>query len=81
MKKLTIILSVLCLCVLSVKAGETEPKQNKQFVDVENTGGLFFFQKQPVSESQTQIIRVKKSGGITIIQINGKVKNKKKTEV
>lgn len=75
MKKLAFILGILFFCSQVVLADEVQLKENKQLVEVENSGGLLLFQKQPIYEKQTQIIRVKKSGGITIIQINGKIKD------
>ena len=76
MKKLSVILSILFFCVSACFADDVQSDENKQLVEVENAGGLLLFQKQPPHEKQTQIIRVKKSGGITIIQINGKIKSK-----
>ena len=79
MKQILLVLGVFALCSLplSAKAVETEitPTENQQLVEVENAGALFLFQKQPVYEKQLQIIRVKKSGAITIFQINGKIKD------
>lgn len=82
MKQLLLVLGVFALCSLplSVQANETEilevaPSENQQLVEVENAGALLLFQKQPVYEKQFQIIRVKKSGAITIFQINGKIKD------
>ena len=75
MKKLAFILGILFFCSQVILADEVQLKENKQLVEVENSGGLLLFQKQPIYEKQTQIIRVKKSGGITIIQINGKIKD------
>ena len=75
MEKLAFILGILFFCSQVVLADEVQLKENKQLVEVENSGGLLLFQKQPIYEKQTQIIRVKKSGGITIIQINGKIKD------
>ena len=83
MKKLSVILGILFFCSTACFADDIKPNENKQLVEVENAGGLFLFQKQPIYEKQTQIIRVKKSGGITIIQINAKIKknpNGKKAE-
>lgn len=79
MKKLAFLLSILFFCGQVVLADEIELKENKQLVEVENSGGLLLFQKQPIYEKQTQIIRIKKSGGITIIQINGKIKDNNTT--
>ena len=70
MKKLFVILFI-ALLGLPIFAQE-ETKDNEQLIDVENAGGLLLFQKQPAYEKQCQVIRIKKSGGITIIQINGK---------
>ncbi len=75
MKELSVILSLLFFCVSFAFADDVYSDENKQLVEVENAGGLLLFQKQPIYEKQTQIIRVKKSGGITIIQINGKIKS------
>lgn len=82
MKQILLVLGVFAICSmpLSVKADEAQiveiaPTENQQLVEVENAGALFLFQKQPVYEKQIQVIRVKKSGAITIFQINGKVKD------
>lgn len=82
MKQVLLVLGVFALCSLplSVKATEevaleVTPSENQQLVEVENAGALLLFQKQPVYEKQFQIIRVKKSGAITIFQINGKIKD------
>ncbi len=73
MKKIFSILAILLLfsnCVLA----EEQLKENTQLVEVENAGAVLLIQKQPIYEKQMQVIRVKKSGAITIIQVNGKVK-------
>lgn len=57
-------------CVLA----EEQLKENTQLVEVENAGAVLLIQKQPIYEKQMQVIRVKKSGAITVIQVNGKVK-------
>ena len=82
MKQVLLFLGIYALCAmpLCAQAVETEnlevtPAENQQVVEVENTGALLLFQKQPVYEKQLQIIRVKKSGAITIFQINGKIKD------
>lgn len=73
MKKLVAVLSILLLSSSIVFA--EEPKENTQLVEVENAGAVLLIQKQPIYEKQVQIIRVKKSGAITVIQVNGKVKD------
>lgn len=73
MKKILSILMVLAIFSNCVLAEETL-KENTQLVEVENAGALLLIQKQPIYEKQMQVIRVKKSGAITIIQVNGKVK-------
>lgn len=82
MKQVLLLLGIYALCAMPLyaQAVETEnlevtPAENQQVVEVENTGALLLFQKQPVYEKQFQIIRVKKSGAITIFQINGKIKD------
>lgn len=73
MKKIFSILAVLTLFTNCVFA-EEQLKENTQLVEVENAGAVLLIQKQPIYEKQMQVIRVKKSGAITIIQVNGKVK-------
>lgn len=73
MKKLVAVLSILLLSSSIVFAEEL--KENTQLVEVENAGAVLLIQKQPIYEKQVQIIRVKKSGAITVIQVNGKVKD------
>lgn len=73
MNKIFSILAVLFLFVNCVFA-EEQLKENTQLVEVENAGAVLLIQKQPIYEKQMQVIRVKKSGAITIIQVNGKVK-------
>lgn len=84
MKQILLVLGVFALCSmpLSVKAVETEnlPIENQQMVEVENAGAVLLFQKQPVYQRQIQVIKVKKSGAITIFQWNGKVKETKADE-
>lgn len=46
-----------------------------QVIEIESSGAVAILQKQPTSEKQTQVIRVKKAGGFLLIQINGKVKD------
>lgn len=75
MKKLAFILCLLLFCGEIVLADDIQLKENMQLVEVENAGALLLLQKQPIYEKQTQVIRVKKSGAITIIQINGKIKD------
>lgn len=73
MKKVFYLLAIFLLfsnCVLA----EEQLKENTQLVEVENAGALLLIQKQPIYEKQMQVIRVKKSGAITVIQVNGKVK-------
>lgn len=79
MKKLSIILGLLFFCAASVFADNVQPRENEQLVEVENAGALLLIQKQPIYEKQTQVIRVKKSGAITIIQFNGKIKDDNST--
>lgn len=45
-----------------------------QVIEIESSGAVAILQKQPTSEKQTQVIKVKKAGGFLLIQINGKVK-------
>ena len=84
MKQVLLVLGVFALCSfpLSVKATETEttPIENQQLVEVENAGAVLLFQKQPVYQRHVQVIRIKKSGAITIFQWNGKVKESKDNE-
>jgi hypothetical protein len=84
MKQVLLVLGVFALCSfpLSVQATETQvaPIENRQEVEVENAGAVLLFQKQPVYEKQLQLIRVKKSGAVTIFQWNGKVKESKSDE-
>lgn len=87
MKQLFLIMGVFALCSLPLSVQATEeaalevtPSENQQLVEVENAGALLLFQKQPVYEKQFQIIRVKKSGAITIFQINGKIKDNNTTD-
>lgn len=68
MKKLAIL---LCLLVLPCLAEET----TKQEIEIENAGGIAIIQKQPINARQFQIIKIKKSGGLLLIQINGKIKD------
>lgn len=82
MKQLLLILGVFALCSLPLSAKATEevalevtPSENQQSIEVENAGALLLFQKQPIYEKQFQVIKVKKSGAITIFQINGKIKD------
>lgn len=73
MKKIFSLLAIFLLfsnCVLA----EEPLKENTQLVEVENAGAVLLIQKQPIYEKQMQVIRVKKSGAITVIQVNGKVK-------
>lgn len=79
MKKLSIILGLLFFCAASVLACDVQLAENKQLVEVENAGALLLIQKQPIYEKQTQVIKVKKSGAITIIQFNGKIKDNNTT--
>lgn len=46
-----------------------------QVIEIESSGAVAILQKQPTSEKQTQVIKVKKAGGFLLIQINGKVKD------
>lgn len=46
-----------------------------QVIEIEKSGAVAILQKQPTSEKQAQVIRVKKAGGFLLIQINGKVKD------
>lgn len=73
MKKLVAVLSIVLLSSSIVFAEET--KESEQLVEVENAGAVLLIQKQPIYEKQVQVIRVKKSGAITVIQVNGKVKD------
>lgn len=73
MKKAFYVLTILLVfsnCVLA----QEQLKENTQLVEVENAGALLLIQKQPIYEKQMQVIRIKKSGAITVIQVNGKVK-------
>lgn len=79
MKKLSIILGLLFFSISSVLACDVQLAENKQLVEVENAGALLLIQKQPIYEKQTQVIKVKKSGAITIIQFNGKIKDNNTT--
>lgn len=46
-----------------------------QVIEIESSGAVAILQKQPTTENQKQVIRVKKAGGFLLIQINGKVKD------
>lgn len=70
-------LSVLVLsgaiCRAEDLTGLDEPPT--QVIEIESSGAVAILQKQPTTEKQTQIIRIKKAGGFLLIQINGKVKD------
>lgn len=68
MKKLALL---LCLLTLPCLAEEV----TKQDIEIENAGGIAIIQKQPINARQFQIIKIKKSGGLLLIQVNGKVKD------
>lgn len=46
-----------------------------QVIEIESSGAVAILQKQPTTENQKQVIKVKKAGGFLLIQINGKVKD------
>lgn len=46
-----------------------------QIIEIESSGAVAILQKQPNTEKQTQVIKVKKAGGFLLVQINGKVKD------
>ena len=87
MKK--VISLLLCLSVFAVPAAFAEDEatspiatavaeavQDKpvQGVEVEKSGGVIVFQKQPQTETSTQYVKVHKCGLVAIILLNGKVK-------
>jgi hypothetical protein len=74
MKKL---LLILCLLALPCLAEEV----TKQDIEIENAGGIAIIQKQPINANQFQVIKIKKSGGLLLIQINGKVKDEATNKV
>lgn len=71
------VLLVLCLLALPCLAEET----TKQEIELENAGGIAIIQKQPINTTQLQVIKIKKSGGILLIQINGKIKDETANKV
>lgn len=46
-----------------------------QIIEIESSGAVAILQKQPTTENQKQVIKVKKAGGFLLIQINGKIKD------
>lgn len=46
-----------------------------QVIEIEKSGAVAILQKQPTTENQKQVIKVKRAGGFLLIQINGKVKD------
>lgn len=46
-----------------------------QVIEIESSGAVAILQKQPTTENQKQVIKVKKAGGFLLIQINGKIKD------
>lgn len=71
MKKLGLILGLLLICSKAYCA-DIQPKQ---LIEIENSGGIAIVQKQPNNECQMQVIKIKKSGGFLLVQINGKIKD------
>lgn len=46
-----------------------------QVIEIESSGAVAILQKQPTTENQKQVIKVKRAGGFLLIQINGKIKD------
>lgn len=70
---LTVFMLSGVICHAEDLTGLNEPPT--QVIEIESSGAVAILQKQPTTEKQTQIIRVKKAGGFLLIQINGKVKD------
>lgn len=75
MKKLALLLCLLTLPCLA------EEEVTKQDIEIENAGGIAIIQKQPINARQFQIIKIKKSGGLLLIQVNGKIKDETTNKV
>lgn len=72
MKKLVIILGIL---ILGCKGFCADSELPQQVIEIESSGAVAIFQKQPATDKQLQVIKIKKSGGFLLVQINGKVKD------
>ena len=73
----SVLLNVLIGLGMNVYAEDLTGLNNvpTQVIEIEKSGAVAILQKQPTSEKQAQVIRVKKAGGFLLIQINGKVKD------
>lgn len=72
MKNIVLILSIL---MLGCQGFCADPELPQQVIEIESSGAVAIFQKQPTTDKQQQVIKIKKSGGFLLVQINGKVKN------
>lgn len=77
MKKLVILLGILLLGC----QGFCGDNETSQVIEIESSGAVTILQKTPLTNNQKQVIKIKKSGGFLLIQINGKIKDTTGTDI
>lgn len=81
MKKLLILLALLSLLFLPAMASEIEPANNGvQETDIDASGVVLVVNKQPRTSENDQVVKVRRSGFVFIINCNGKVQVNDKSE-
>lgn len=78
MKKLATILGILAFVSMPVYATEETAQQE---TDIDMSGVVFVINKQPECTPIKQTVKIRRSGLVAIININGKVEIPTKTNV
>lgn len=76
MKKLISVLAILTLVATPVLAEEVAT-QAEQATEVDQAGAVFVLNKQPKTATHKQTVKVRRSGIILIVNLDGKVQAKK----